>query len=83
MKTYDTKDIDQAAFLASAYCTFPTIFRDQFDGRATFEFEQCSKIHAALVEYATGSAVINARHLLATRRHLYHEIRKVTAGGAA
>lgn len=80
MNTTETKDLDLAAYLASSCGVFPEILRDQFDGQAIFEFEQRPEIHAAMIEYATGAAVIPARQLLGTRRRLYYEIRKVTGG---
>lgn len=81
MNTTETKDLDLAAYLATSCGTFPEIMRDQFDGQAIFEFEQRPEIYAAMIEYATGAAMIPARHLLGARRRLYYEVRKVTAGG--
>jgi hypothetical protein len=79
--TTDTKDIDLAAYLATACGTFPEVLRDQCDGLAIFKFEQRPDIHAALIEYAAGAANIPARQLLGARRRLYFEVRRV-AGGA-
>lgn len=81
MITIETKDLDLAAYLATSCGTFPEVLRDQCDGQAIFEFEQRPEIHAAMIEYATGAAVIPARQLLGARRRLYYEVRKLTTGG--
>lgn len=81
MNTTETKDLDAAAYLATSCATFPEVLRDQFDGQAIFVFEQRPEIQAALIEYATGVAMIPARQLLGARRRLYYEVRRVTAGG--
>lgn len=80
MTTIDIKDIDAATYVATACAIMPEILRDQFDGQAVFEFEQRPEIHAAMVDYATGAAMIQARRLLSVRRRLFYEIRKVTGG---
>ena len=81
MNTTETKDIDVAAYLIISCGTFPEVLRDQCDGQAIFEFEHRTELQAALIEYATGSAMIPARQLLGARRRLYYEVRKVTGGG--
>lgn len=78
MTTIDIKDIDAATYAATVCATMPDVLRDQFDGQAIFEFEQRPEIQAALIEYATGTAMIQARRLLSVRRRLFYEIRKVT-----
>lgn len=81
MTIYITKDIDQATCIATVCGIFPVVLRDCYDGQGIFEFDNTPKIQSALIDFATGMAVVNARRLLATRRQLFHEVRRVTTRG--
>lgn len=80
MTTYSTKDIDQATCIATVCGIFPVVLRDGYDGQAIFEFDHTTEIQAALIDFASGTTTTNVRRLLATRRRLFHEVRKVTGG---
>lgn len=80
MTTYETRDLDLAAYLA-ATVDFPSeILLDRLDNQAVFEFDLTASLHSAVVEFATGPAMIPARRLLAARRRLFHEVRRVRVG---
>lgn len=81
-QTIPTGDIDQAAYLSAKCGTLPAdILRDTATGQVVFEYEATALIHEAIVEFATGQDNISARRLLAIRRRLYHEVRRIKGGG--
>jgi hypothetical protein len=77
MTTFQTKDIDLATYASTVCGPLPEVFRDTYDGQAIFEFELRPELQAAIVAFSTDTL---ARRLLATRRRLFHETRRVTGG---
>lgn len=74
---FETTDIDLAAYLEASTQRIPSVFRDMATGFATFHFWNDSEIEELIVAYSTGTAIANARRLLAARRRLFHEVRRV------
>lgn len=79
-QTIEAGDIDQASYCAAKCCTLPNTLLDAATGQCLFEFEATALIHEAFLEFATGQDQISARRLLAVRRRLYHEVRRLKGG---
>jgi hypothetical protein len=74
---FETTDIDLASFLVAASGRFPAVLRAGSCGLATFHFRRDMEIEGLVGAYSTGAVVANVRRLLAARRRLFHEVRRV------
>lgn len=74
---FETTDLDLSAFMVASTQRVPSVFRDLVTGQATFHFLNDPEIESLILAYATGIAVINVRRLLAARRRLFHDVRRV------
>jgi len=74
---FETINIDLASFLEASIGRTPSVFRDTGTGLATFQFSSTPGIESLIVAYSSGVAVSNVRRLLAARRRLFHEVRRV------
>lgn len=78
---FETTDIDLASYLTASTGHPPSVYRDSATGLMTFHFRVDPEINGQIVGYATGAAVTNVRRVLAARRQLFHEIRRVQREG--
>lgn len=78
---FETTDLDLASFLEASDHGPPSVLRDTRTGLASFHFSRDSEIEALIVAYSSGAAFANVRRLLAARRRLFHEVRRVQQEG--
>lgn len=78
---FETSDLDLATFLVASTERFPSVVRVAGSSRAAFHFSRDAGIEAQVVLYSSGATMANVRRLLAARRRLFHEVRRVQREG--
>ena len=73
---YQTDSLDLAAFLV-ARGRYPSTLHDTSRNVAIFSFRRDNELLAFIEEYLSGIATVSAKMILAARRRLYHEVRRL------